>query len=404
MAAIPVATIPDRPDQRLMYYLSLLGFFAIFSTTISKNPVLPLFSQALGANDAIIGLIAAFSPLAGILFSFPVGVISDQLGRKRLLVASGTVFLSAPLLYLLIADPLWLVPVRFFHGTATAILGPVLSAVIAERFPENKGQMLGQYSSATLIGRSLAPLAGGIILSLFVFSPGLIQYRMVYLAAALAAVPVFIMTLMYREDRNTPLDILPFGVFRESFVTFFSNARLRGTAGADMATYFAFGTFETFLPVFLHFRGVDTVQIGIIFTVQVLIIAATKPFFGYIADRIDKRIQIGAGLAIIGISIAAIPLASSFIPILAVSALFGGGMSLSTVATSAYVADIAKKEQIGASLGALSSIMDIGQAGGPLVAGIIITVAGYAAGFYTGALIMLVIIGFFAVSVRDRTA
>jgi MFS family permease len=138
MAAIPGVTIPGRPDQRLMYYLSLLGFFAIFSTTISKNPVLPLFSQAFGANDAIIGLIAAFSPLAGILFSFPVGVMSDQLGRKRLLVASGTVFLSAPLLYLLIADPLWLVPVRFFHGTATAILGPVLSAVIAERFPRIK--------------------------------------------------------------------------------------------------------------------------------------------------------------------------------------------------------------------------------------------------------------------------
>ena len=29
-----------------MYILSLIGFFAIFSTTLSKNPVLPLFSQA----------------------------------------------------------------------------------------------------------------------------------------------------------------------------------------------------------------------------------------------------------------------------------------------------------------------------------------------------------------------
>ena len=47
------------PDQQMVCYLSLLGFFAIFSTTISKNPVLPLFSQALGADDAVIGLIAA---------------------------------------------------------------------------------------------------------------------------------------------------------------------------------------------------------------------------------------------------------------------------------------------------------------------------------------------------------
>jgi DHA1 family multidrug resistance protein-like MFS transporter len=111
------------PDRRSVYILSLIGFFAIFSTTLSKNPVLPLFSQALGAGDVVIGLIAAVSPLAGILFSFPVGVLSDHLGRRRLLVASGVVFLTAPLLYLLVFDPLWLIPVRFFHGMATAILG-----------------------------------------------------------------------------------------------------------------------------------------------------------------------------------------------------------------------------------------------------------------------------------------
>ena len=155
-----------------MYSIFLLGFFAIFSTTISKNPVLPLFSQALGAGDAVIGLIAAVSPMAGILFSFPVGVLSDHIGRRRLLIVSGAIFISAPLLYLFIYDPFWLIPVRFFHGMATAILGPVVSAMIAERFPERKGEMLGQYSSATLIGRTLAPLVGGSSSPSSYFTPG----------------------------------------------------------------------------------------------------------------------------------------------------------------------------------------------------------------------------------------
>jgi MFS family permease len=384
----------------MMYYLFLLGFFAIFSTTIAKNPVLPLFSGAIGADDTVIGLIAAFSPLAGILFSFPVGVLSDYLGRKRLLIASGAIFLSAPVLYLFITDPLWLVPVRFFHGTATAILGPVISAVIAERFPANKGEMLGQYGSATLIGRTLAPLAGGAILTYFMMYPGLLPYRMVYITAALAAVPVFIMTLMYREDRVSHPAHLPFSVFRGNFVTFFSNPRLRGTALVDMATYFAFGAFETFLPVFLTGRGIDPYQIGIIFAVQVLIIAGTKPFFGRIADMVDKRIQIAMGLMITGGSVAMIPVVSSFGFFLLVSAIFGLGMSLSTVATSAYVADIAKKEQIGASMGALSSIMDIGHAAGPLITGIIITAVGFSAGFHASLILALAVTIVFVLSVR----
>ncbi|MCK9592112.1 MAG: MFS transporter [Methanoregula sp.] len=397
------STIPwFSPDRRLIYYLFLLGFFAIFSTTISKNPVLPLFSQAIGANDAIIGLVAAVSPLAGILFSFPVGVLSDQIGRKRLLITSGVVFLSAPLLYLLITDPLWLIPVRFFHGTATAILGPVISAVIAERFPKTKGAMLGQYSSATLIGRTIAPLAGGVIISSFVMYPGLIPYRMVYVAAALAAVPVLLMTLMYPESRQGAPALVPVSRFRLSFVTFFSNAGLRATALVDMATYFSFGAFETFLPLFLASEGISPFLTGIIFAVQVLIIAGTKPFFGKLADRFDKRVQIAAGLILLGSSVALIPFTTGFSTVLFVSAVFGLGISFATVATSAYVADIAQKEQIGASMGALSSTMDIGHSAGPLVTGIIITSVGYTMGFFTSFLLAVAVTAVFAISTRNQ--
>lgn len=398
-----VTDVHAGPDRTLVFYLSLIGFFAIFSTTLSKNPVLPLFVQTLGGGDSLLGLIAAVSPLAGILFSFPVGVISDRLGRRRLLVIAGLVFLTAPLLYLLITDPLWLIPIRFFHGTATAILGPVVSAIIAERFPATKGEMLGRYSSATLIGRTLAPLAGGIIISVFMFMPGLFPYRMVYVVAALAAVPVMYLILRYREGTPGSLAIPGVSVFRESLMTFIANRSLRATAMADMATYFAFGAFETFLPVYLFSLHFEAWQIGVIFAVQVLIIAATKPFFGRIADRVDKRYQIIAGLLVTGGSVAAVPVVTGFVLILAVSAAFGLGMSLSTVATSAYIADVAKKEEIGASMGALSAIMDIGHSAGPLVTGVIISLAGYSSGFFAGFLLALAAAGIFAVSVRDRS-
>jgi MFS family permease len=72
------------------------------------------------------------------------------------------------------------------------------------------------------------------------------------------------------------------------------------------------------------------------------------------------------------------------------------------VATSAYVADIAQKEQIGASMGALSSIMDIGQSAGPLVTGIIITAVGFALGFFASFLLAIVVTTVFVLSVWKR--
>ena len=71
-------------------------------------------------------------------------------------------------------------------------------------------------------------------------------------------------------------------------------------------------------------------------------------------------------------------------------------MSFSTVATGAYVADIAKKEELGASVGALSSIMDVGHSSGPLITGLIITYFSFSAhnfafGFATSFVLCLIV-------------
>jgi MFS family permease len=88
---------------------------------------------------------------------------------------------------------------------------------------------------------------------------------------------------------------------------------------------------------------------------------------------------------------------------LLVSAIFGLGMSVSTVATSAYIADIARKEQLGASMGALSSIMDVGQSAGPFTTGVIITAAGYSTGFLASFILVIAVTGIFAWSVRGHS-
>jgi MFS family permease len=186
--------------------LSLVGFFGIFSTTISKSPVLPLFVKSLSGSDTVIGIIAAISPLAGILFSFPVGMLADRWGKKRLLLVAACVFVIAPLLYLVVQAPYWLIPIRFFHGIATAILGPVASAFIASAYPDSKGEKMGLYSSATLVGRTLAPLLGGAIISWFVFFGGSYTYRAVYGAAFLLSLPVLLLILTLKKEKTGAAD------------------------------------------------------------------------------------------------------------------------------------------------------------------------------------------------------
>jgi MFS family permease len=293
-----------------------------------------------------------------------------------------------------------LIPVRFFHGLGTAILGPVAAALLVDRFPGRKGEVLGQYSSATLMGRSLAPLTGGFIISYFAAYPGLISYQVVYFVAFLFALPAFAITLLYSEKDHHDIVFLHFKEFTLSFRTFFGDRVLRATALVEMATYFSFGAFETFLPVFLFDRGFAAFEIGIIFAVQIVLMAVTKPLFGRVADRVDKRFQILAGLFMIGVSVAVIPYFSQFSAFLLLSVTAGFGLSLSTVATGAYTGEIAAKKEMGASMGALSSTMDIGHSLGPLITGLIIGYTmSYTAGFMAGLVLTLFTAVFFIWSV-----
>ncbi|MBP2146130.1 MFS family permease [Methanofollis sp. W23] len=404
MTAVVQPTKLRRAGPSLITYLSIIGFFAIFSTTISKNPVLPLFSSALGADETMIGLIAFVSPAAGILFSFPVGVMADRIGPRRLLLASGAVFLSAPLLYLLVVDPLWLIPIRFFHGLATAILGPVAAMMIYAAYPDAKGEKSGIYSSATLVGRTIAPLVGGILISVFAASAGLLNYQVVYVAAFLASLPVVLLILGIKEEGASDGDKtrVTLREFWERLAGFGKNRLLLSTALVEMATYFAFGIFETWLPLYLTGAGVQEYLIGLLFALQVLAIALSKPFFGALSDRTGRRAQIVLGLLAIAGCIAAVPLTAAVPVVMAIGILFGLALSLVTVSTGAYVADVARTHELGASVGALSSIMDIGHASGPLIAGIVIGSVGYAAGFAVPAALALAVVALFVLVGRQQ--
>ena len=379
------------------WYITLIGFLGIFSTTISKNPVLPLFVKSLGGSDSVLGIIAAASPFAGIVFSFPVGFLADKIGKRKLLIISGFIFTLAPLLYIVISNPLLLIPIRFFHGMATAIMGPVASAIIISFFEKNKGEKLGVYSSATLFGRTLAPLLGGFLISFFAGYGGLFNYRVVYLTAFVLSLPIVVLSLLIPKEPQNEVAISRFSL-REMVLAlkkFLRSGVITSTATIDMATYFIYGVLEAYLPLLLIQKHVPVSQIGLLFSLQVVSIALTKPFFGKLADSIDKRLQILSGIIILIIATSLIPLLSNYYFIIIDVLFFGIGMSLSTVATSTYIAENVAKTELATSLGILNAIMDVGQSLGPLLTGFIVALYSYHIGFYFSGGIALLSAAFF---------
>jgi MFS family permease len=253
-------------------------------------------------------------------------------------------------------------------------------AAIADTFSERRGERMGWYSSATMVGRFLAPFVGGIL----IFGA---DFRWVYLADGFAGVLTLIAAIRLPLATTTSGSVWEAlkqqrGKYGQEIAFIFRHPGILATSGIEAVQYFAFGCLETFLPIYLNEKlGYPAWKIGLLFTAQILSATFTKPIMGRLSDRYGRIPMIVCGLALGGITTSVMLLSSNYLVILVLIAIFGLGLATVTASTSALVADLSRAQGRGGAMGILSSIMDIGHSSGPMVTGVLIGAYSYRIAF-----------------------
>lgn len=363
------------------------GLFAIFSSTISKSPVLPIFTAYLGADPSGVGFIASVSAFTGVVMSIPAGILADRLGKRRMLVFSAIIFSTAPFLYLFVTSIWQLALIRLYHGLATAVFIPVSMAMVSDIFRKERGEKIGWFSTSTLLGRFLAPLVGGSIIGALVFNPGM-SYKVIYILCGIAGIMTLLLSFKIPDTTEIKKEARSWQETFRVFRTVVSNRGIVITSAVEAAILFAYGTFETFLPLYSLKIGLSAYEVGIFLSLQVITLAIMKPVMGKFSDRHGRKAQIFFGALTGSLCIGSFALFNSFIPLLLLSILFGFSLSVVTSATSAFIADLSVAEGRGSAMGILGSIMDIGHTTGPLVSGIIAVYFGISKSFIGASLVL----------------
>jgi len=393
--------------------LCVMGFFAILSSTMSKNPVLNPFAKSIGIPEAdpLLGFVAAASTIPGILASLPAGRLSDIIGRKKILLLSSIIFASAPFLYLFITSPWQLFLVRFYHGFATAMFVPVANAAIAEKFPLEKGEKMSTFSSITIVGRIIAPVLGGYILSGGYILPKTDwNYHGLYLTVGVAGTcALFTALILFGKESSKGISQKSSEDKSTSHGTFGNWKKVANVGLVEAAQYYTFGAYEFYLVDYATSPkiGLDALSIGVVAGAQLAAIALVKPFAGRFSDKVGRKTPIVLGLVIGSVPLIITSFASSFFELLLVSVVYGIGFSLVTSSTGPLVSDMVNKETYGSALGFLSTIMDVGQTLGPIITGFIFaTTFGYFGAFTSLGIILLVIGLFFSlqqIRIKERS-
>lgn len=391
--------------------LCTVGFFARLSYALARSPVLPLFALSLGAGPEAIGFAVGISTVTGIFFKLPAGALSDIIGRKRTMLIGLVVFAVMPFTYLLVHNYGLLVIIRFIHGLATAIYGPVSMAVVADVAGARKGEMLSWFSSITIIGNLLGAPLGGFILhhSPDASSPSLSDFQNAYLLSGIAGMmSLFLAINLLRGDgqgRDEKSRKEAYRRFNSGIKEVMSDKRIVVTSAMEGLQNLAVGALEAFLPIYAVTRaGLNEFQAGLLWGVQVMVTIIAKPVMGRTSDRFGRKPLIVAGMVLCAGAFGVVPLLEDFASLLVAATFFGFGEAFVTSSSAALVADVCKEKHFGTAMGTFGTIFDIGHASGPVLAGVLIARYDYAWSFWVLSALLLLAIPVFITQVRTDRA
>jgi len=351
------------------------------------SPIIPLYAKSLGATLAQVGLLSSAWSISRLVFSTPVGRLSDRSSKKRIIAAGLLLYAVVSLLYSIAWDFTSLITIRLFHGIGSAMAMPIAMAYAAELTPPGQeGRYMGTMTFAIFGGMGLGPLIGGYLSDVFTLTAPF--YAMAGITAVSLALTVFLLPddggrkATEAGPRGSFKDVLSKRLLRAAFVYRTIAALGRGSIMVFLSVYMG-------LPVADGGLGLSLSATGLVLSTAQFASALLQRPFGVLADRHNKITLTLMGGVLGAFGMALLPFADSFWTVLAAQLAFTTGSALGMPALTAIVAIEGREIGMGTTMSVLQTSMSLGMIAGPLLSGILGDALGLKPIFFIGSAIIL---------------
>ena len=335
----------------------------------------PYYAESLGAETWFIGSFVAAFLVTSALLSSPFGSLSDRTGRKKLIQAGllADVFLGT--LTGLIQNWQSLLIVRALNGVATAAVRPAAEASLIDQVPKTRrGEALGFFLTATMVGWFLGPIFGGTIQFLSQNVLGLAledSYRIPYFAdSALSVIAIGLVAWNVRETRGHSSIRKISEKPKEDSIKLIGWV-LRSVRVLYISTLtngFAVGFIAPVGVLFLgEMFGAIPFQIGVILSVSGFVGILCNFFAGRLADVWGRKPIIAIGSLSSRLASLVLPFTSSLWQATGVMAFRSLGINVSMPAGRALRADLVPAKIRGKLFGRFSAFFNAGMVAGALL-------------------------------------
>ncbi|MFC7047072.1 MFS transporter [Halobacteriaceae archaeon GCM10025711] len=408
-------------------FVDLLGFGIIV-------PILPFYVRSFGASDVFIGLLAASYSLMQFAFAPLLGRISDERGRRPVLLLSIAGSVVAWTVFGLAGSLAVLFVSRMLAGAMGANIAAAQAYVADITTPERRAGALGMLGAAFGLGFVFGPALGGLFASDPVVAAATAvfpewipatRFSLPSFAAAGFSLLNLAFAVAYLPETGAPRTA---PIRRRSWVGQFTDAlrddRLSGLVVAFFLYSLAFsGVQVMFIPFAADLYGYTASQTAVLLTyVGVLGVVVQGGLVGRLSVRYsDARLSL-VGTVSLAVALVGIPFAPTIGPtllpplggpafvtpelvaLLLVLPVLSFGNGLLSVSLNTLVSKAASVETQGSAFGVTQGAGSLGRTVGPPVMAALYALLAYWSPFVVGGVLMLPVLAILARGAWRRVA
>lgn len=379
----------NKPIYRDMNLLIVISITLMeLMGTMSINPALPGIIESFQLSPQQIGLVTTAFVIP-IMIGVPIcGVLADWFGRKVILVPSLFLFAIAGFACAFAPNFHTLLVWRFLQGLGAASLEALALTLISDLYTGKQLTSAMAFNASTIgMGLAVYPLIGGSLAS--------IGWRYVFILP-LVAVPIGIWVWKkLRLPKQKHYSNFNFKVYLKDICSSIRRPKVIKILLIVVALFvLLFGAYFTYIPTLAASLGASELTIGILLSSMAVSFAFTSSQLGLFARFVSEMTLIKISFFIYTLALIITPTINHIWMLFIPSILFGIAHGMVFPTTQSLLAQLAPTANRGGFMAMGATVVPLGQALGPLLAGLAFSVweiegVFYASSFFAIAIFIL---------------
>jgi MFS family permease len=374
----------DIPD--VYFELLFIGFNIMTGMSLSSS-FLPIMANTLDPSGILVGLVVSSWFFSRIFIEIPAGIISDRVGRRRLLVFGLALSLFGPIICSQANHIYVLIFGRAIWGMGTALYFMSNLTLLMDILPSiSRGRALGVFQGFEFIGSFIGAPLGAFLATIISYTEVFYFTAFFMLLSFTTAFKSGNIRELKKENKNIAQlnlrDVLKnLGNLDIILVCFCNLFRM----------FTRFGMYQTVLQLYLNqVIGLSLSGIGWVISMRIAGMVLFLFVAGSLSDRYGRKPVLVAGYFISGIALFAFSRSNNMLLLLVSGILAGAGDALDMTTLMALLTDISPESARGAVVGLFRTFMDIGGFLGPVIYMLVFTEVNPVSTFYLGIILSFV--------------